>query len=232
MNKNKHLSLSERAMIEQHLNNRMSFRGIGRELSKDPTTIAKEVKNHIYFKSSGAYGRPFNDCLGGLGRKMDEMREQLRILIEEIRHSETTLNAVVIDIKENVLKQDESIENVSATTEELAASMEETSATAESINSMSEQIGAATKNIADRAQDGAQQAAQIHERANSAKIQTITQREKSNTVQMEIRASLEQALLDVKVVEKIGVLSSSIMDITNQTNLLALNASIEAVVVY
>lgn len=63
MNKNKHLSLSERAMIEQHLNNRMSFRGIGRELSKDPTTIAKEVKNHIYFKSSGAYGRPFNDCL-------------------------------------------------------------------------------------------------------------------------------------------------------------------------
>ncbi|MBR0599750.1 methyl-accepting chemotaxis protein [Sinanaerobacter chloroacetimidivorans] len=159
---------------------------------------------------------------------MDEMREQLRILIEEIRHSETTLNAVVIDIKENVLKQDESIENVSATTEELAASMEETSATAESINSMSEQIGAATKNIADRAQDGAQQAAQIHERANSAKIQTITQREKSNTVQMEIRASLEQALLDVKVVEKIGVLSSSIMDITNQTNLLALNASIEA----
>lgn len=159
---------------------------------------------------------------------MDEMREQLRILIEEIRHSETTLNAVVIDIKENVLKQDESIENVSATTEELAASMEETSATAESINSMSEQIGAATKKNADRAQDGAQQAAQIHERANSAKIQTITQREKSNTVQMEIRASLEQALLDVKVVEKIGVLSSSIMDITNQTNLLALNASIEA----
>ena len=59
MNKNKHISLSERAMIEQHLNNRMSFRGIGRELSKDPTTIAKEVKNHIYFKSSGAYGRPF-----------------------------------------------------------------------------------------------------------------------------------------------------------------------------
>ena len=168
------------------------------------------------------------DDIGGLGRKMDEMREQLRILIEEIRQSETTLNAVVIDIKENVLKQDESIENVSATTEELAASMEETSATAESINSMSEQIGAATKNIADRAQDGAHQAAQIHERANTAKIQTITQREKSNTVQMEIRASLEQALLDVKVVEKIGVLSSSIMDITNQTNLLALNASIEA----
>lgn len=63
MNKNKHLLLSERLLIEQHLNNRISFKGIGRELSKDPTTIAKEVKNHLCFKSSGAYGRPFNDCV-------------------------------------------------------------------------------------------------------------------------------------------------------------------------
>lgn len=50
-------------MIEQYLNTRMSFKGIGKELSKDPTTIAKEVKNHIFFKRSGAYGRPFNDCI-------------------------------------------------------------------------------------------------------------------------------------------------------------------------
>ena len=63
MNKNKHLTLSERVMIEQYLHNRMSFRGIGNALSKDPTTIAKEIKNHIYFKRTGSYGRPFNDCI-------------------------------------------------------------------------------------------------------------------------------------------------------------------------
>ena len=63
MNKNKHLSLSERVIIEQHLYNRISFKGIGRDLSKNPTTISKEVKNHLSFKSSGAYGRPFNDCI-------------------------------------------------------------------------------------------------------------------------------------------------------------------------
>ncbi len=62
MNKNKHLTLSERIMIEQYLNTRMSFKAIGRELSKDPTTITKETKSHMVFKSSGAYGRPFNDC--------------------------------------------------------------------------------------------------------------------------------------------------------------------------
>jgi IS30 family transposase len=63
MNKHKHLQKSERDLIESHLNNRLSFRSIGKELGKDPTTISKEVKNHIYYKKSGAYGRAFNDCL-------------------------------------------------------------------------------------------------------------------------------------------------------------------------
>lgn len=63
MNKNKHLTQSDRLMIEHLLNNRLSFKGIGKDLFKDPTTIAKEVKNHISFKKSGAYGRSFNDCI-------------------------------------------------------------------------------------------------------------------------------------------------------------------------
>ncbi len=62
MNKNKHLIKSERGMVEVHLGNRLSFNAIGRELGKDPTTIAKEVKNHILYKKSGCYGRAFNDC--------------------------------------------------------------------------------------------------------------------------------------------------------------------------
>ena len=63
MNKSKHLTLEDRIVIEIRLQQRESFRSIGRELGKDPTTIAKEVKNHIQFKQSGAYGRNFNDCL-------------------------------------------------------------------------------------------------------------------------------------------------------------------------
>ena len=47
-------------------------------------------------------------------------------------------------------------------------------------------------------------------------------------MQAEIRSSLQKALEDAKVVEKIGILADSILNITGQTNLLALNASIEA----
>jgi len=63
MNKNKHLTLEERIIIEHKLKERETFKGIARELGKDPTTIAKEVKNHIQFRKSGCYGRNFNDCL-------------------------------------------------------------------------------------------------------------------------------------------------------------------------
>ena len=63
MNKNRHLTQEERITIEHKLKERESFKGIGRELSKDPTTITKEVKNHIQFRKTGCYGKTFNDCL-------------------------------------------------------------------------------------------------------------------------------------------------------------------------
>ena len=62
MNKQKHLTLNSRIMIETMLNDRKSFKSIGRTLNKDCSTISKEVRNHICFEKSGAYGRAFNDC--------------------------------------------------------------------------------------------------------------------------------------------------------------------------
>lgn len=62
MKKNKHLTLEDRIIIEGQLNQKESFKSIGRLLGKDPTTIAKEIKNHIQFKQTGAYGKTFNDC--------------------------------------------------------------------------------------------------------------------------------------------------------------------------
>jgi len=63
MNKNRHLTQAERIIIEQRLLEKETFKSIGCELGKDPTTIAKEIKNHIQFRKTGCYGRAFNDCL-------------------------------------------------------------------------------------------------------------------------------------------------------------------------
>lgn len=63
MANNKHLDLSQRIIIEQSLNKKLSFKTIGRDIDKNCTTISKEVKNRRQFKKTGAYGRPFNDCI-------------------------------------------------------------------------------------------------------------------------------------------------------------------------
>jgi IS30 family transposase len=63
MAKNKHLSLEDRITIANLLDTNYSFKRIGTELGKDCTTISKEIRSHIVFKRTGAYGRPFNACL-------------------------------------------------------------------------------------------------------------------------------------------------------------------------
>lgn len=63
MANNKHLTLEERIRIAQFLEQHMSFRYIARELDKDPTTISKEIKNHLIFKKTGRYGQPHNSCI-------------------------------------------------------------------------------------------------------------------------------------------------------------------------
>jgi transposase, IS30 family len=53
----KHLTLSDRIVIENSLEKKMSFKEIGRLLFKDPTTISKEVKKHRIKKENPYYGR-------------------------------------------------------------------------------------------------------------------------------------------------------------------------------
>lgn len=60
---NKHLTIDDRFEIEQYLKDSLSFKAIGRYLSKDFSTISKEIRNHICFRQTGSYGRPFNNCL-------------------------------------------------------------------------------------------------------------------------------------------------------------------------
>jgi len=60
--KYKHLSGEERHDIEQYLNQQMSFKAIGRQLQRDPTTISKEVVGHIRVRDIGCNCVGFNAC--------------------------------------------------------------------------------------------------------------------------------------------------------------------------
>ena len=59
MTKNAHLTYDDRLTIQSSLAVHLSFKAIGLILGKDPSTIAKEVKNHLKFEAKGS----FNPCL-------------------------------------------------------------------------------------------------------------------------------------------------------------------------
>lgn len=60
--KNKHLSLEDRHKIENGLNDRLSFKEIGKLIDKDCTSISREVRNHYIVKNTGCFGKGFNNC--------------------------------------------------------------------------------------------------------------------------------------------------------------------------
>lgn len=168
------------------------------------------------------------DDFGKLAASLESMRNEMGGLIGEVKSQATEITGMVQEIDENIQALDEEIENVSATTEELAAGMEETAASSEEINAMSHEIESAAKSIAVRSQDGATEADDIRDRAVGIKKTTAENDKRTKAIHTEINEGLTKALEDIKVVDQIGVLAESIMEITGQTNLLALNASIEA----
>lgn len=168
------------------------------------------------------------DDFGKLAASLESMRNEMSGLIGEVKSQATEITRMVQEIDDNIQALDEEIENVSATTEELAAGMEETAASSEEINAMSHEIESAAKSIATRSQDGATEADDIRDRAVGIKKTTTENDERTRAIHAEINEGLTKALEDIKVVDQIGVLAESIMEITGQTNLLALNASIEA----
>ena len=58
----KFLTYEDRLEIASGLKEHQSFGAIGRNLGKDRTTIAKEVKRYSFDKKSGRPGYPFNPC--------------------------------------------------------------------------------------------------------------------------------------------------------------------------
>lgn len=168
------------------------------------------------------------DDFGKLAGSIESMRTEMNGLIGEVKSQATGITGMVQEIDTNIQALDEEIENVSATTEELAAGMQETAASSEEINAMSHEIESAAKSIATRSQDGAMEADDIRDRAVSIKKTTTENDKRTKAIHAEINEGLTKALEDIKVVDQIGVLAESIMEITGQTNLLALNASIEA----
>ncbi len=167
--------------------------------------------------------------------EIEDMAEALNRFLAKIRtsfHSVIDETGSVVRAVEGVdssmIRLNDGIGDISATTQELSAGMEETAASSEEMNATTSEIESAVHNIAEKAQEGAHAAADINNRATMLRTNFQQSQESGAKILNEVRQKLEVALQDSKEVEKIGGLTAAILQITGQTNLLALNASIES----
>ncbi|NFN88680.1 methyl-accepting chemotaxis protein [Clostridium sporogenes] len=168
------------------------------------------------------------DEINDLAKSLNKFMQNIKDIIKTVNENTDTIGVVVDSIKTNVTNLNNDIDEVSATTEELSANMQETAASAEEMSATSQDIERAVKSIAEKSQEGANQASEINKRAENTKVNVQASQKKSNEIFIKTKEELERAIESSKVVEKINVLSESIMEITSQTSLLALNAAIEA----
>ncbi len=168
------------------------------------------------------------DEIGDIIRAIDLMKASLKNLISRLTGECVNINEIAENVLKNINGLDMDIEDVAALAEELSAGMEESLASTEEMSSSSKEIEVFVDNIAQEAATGLRQAKEISNRAENVKISINKSQNKAQGIINEVIKDVEKSIENSKVIEKIKMLSQTIMQITSQTNLLALNASIEA----
>lgn len=168
------------------------------------------------------------DEIGLIAQKYITMQDNLISIVGRINNASAQLLDSSNELTKIIGSVNQNSEHNSSTTETLAAGMQETAAKIDTIDESVHEIEANTVQVADKAMIGSEMSVAIKERAEELKI--IAQKASDKAIKMfsEVRERSDVAIEKSKSVEKIDMLSSTIMDIADQTSLLALNASIEA----
>lgn len=168
------------------------------------------------------------DEIGLLAKSIDIMCRSIRSALRNVIDEATNVREMVSSSVQNLSELSSQIEDVSATTEEMSAGMEETAASAEEMSATSEEIDNAVESIAAKAQNGTLTAGEISKRAQNLKDTAIFSQQAASEMRLSLESGMKTSIEQSKAVEKINMLTESILQIASQTNLLALNAAIEA----
>lgn len=168
------------------------------------------------------------DEIGRMTDSVNQFLANLQEIISGVVSEAGHMGESVEAVNQNVLYLNDNIQDVSAATQELSASMEESAASSEEINATTKEIENAVNSVAEKAQEGAVTSTQINVRAKALHESAVTSKQTAIDIYQNSKTHLDIALEKTKEVEKINVLSNTILQISEQTNLLALNAAIEA----
>ena len=194
---------------------------------KSLSIIIKEIDDHQgdLTKRIPVYS---NDEVAALGNGINAFISKLQDILKMVSDSSGKMDIVAGEISERVITSNNSVGDLSALTEELAATMTEVGRNATTINDNAASVSAEVTEIAKKTDEINEYSKEMKSHAeqieNTASTNMANTREKVN----QILDVLNQAIEESNSVDQINTLTDEILNIAQQTNLLALNASIEA----
>lgn len=168
------------------------------------------------------------DEIGALASNFNKMQESFRTLIQKVIDISERTSAGMQQTKEYVNNGIELVHEMNTKASNISGNMEENAASVEETTAVSVEIDNSLKSMTERANSEAEHADTVRNRAVQLKKSALESQERAKQINENTKMQLETAIENAKDVEKINVLTDTIMDISEQTNLLALNASIEA----
>lgn len=168
------------------------------------------------------------DEIGSLVFGINTFLDKLESIMQKIQLKSVSIGESVEIVLDQVSESEQSVNDFSATMQQLAAGMEEVSATSIQLSSGVNQIFDAIKYMNIQVKDGKNLSQDIEIRSKEFSESAENSKQNTNDIVTELKEGLSTSIEKSKSVIKIQELTNEILNISSQTNLLALNASIEA----
>ncbi|QAA31572.1 methyl-accepting chemotaxis protein [Clostridium manihotivorum] len=204
---------------------------IAKYITKDLEVLQKDIASF----SSGDFSIKMNhklltrkDEIGQISKAVESMQSGIKDIVGNVIEETRAIESNVDTINERLNRLNVDIESISSTTEELSAGLEQTSASAYEMNETSSAIESKVEETSEKAKSGKLASREIKLRAEELKVKAVNSQKVAKDIYDKTQKNMIVSIEKSKSIEKVKILSETILKIAAQTNLLALNAAIEA----
>ena len=169
-----------------------------------------------------------NDEVSVMLNSLSVMSNSVRDILKSVYNESKNVSGLIQSVEQNVEILNGETEEITANIQELSATLEQTAASSEEINVTTGDVQNNIVQIYGKIVEANNSINEIDSRAIKLKNDAESSRESTIDVYSSVNIEVSKAIEDSKGIEKIRVLSDTILEITEQTGLLSLNAAIES----